>query len=293
MDPIHQQTFRRLLEKHGVQHHVDEIVGQLQPSVRLFEPEDWQDSADIVTTRLGGLPDLPAGFVWPWYDEEPLSFIAQVRLEEVAALPGANALPPAGLLSFFYAVEASPWGFNSSDRGGWHVSFTPPGPPLERMEPPEEIPDEGRFTSVGLRPTTEPTPLHASSLALFALDIPSAQMDSYWDAVGNLARVTGRDPDSDERIHRLLGHPDPIQGDMTIECQIASSGVEYDEWMQQTQRVAEAEPGFVDWRLLLQVDSSEAAGMMWGDVGRLYYWIRAQDLAAQRFDRVWLVLQCF
>lgn len=32
--------------------------------------------------------------------------------------------------------------------------------------------------------------------------------------------------------------------------------------------------------------------MMWGDVGRLYYWIRREDLAQRRFDKVWLVLQC-
>jgi len=31
---------------------------------------------------------------------------------------------------------------------------------------------------------------------------------------------------------------------------------------------------------------------MWGDLGRIYYWIRDDDLAARRFDRSWLVLQC-
>jgi uncharacterized protein YwqG len=48
----------------------------------------------------------------------------------------------------------------------------------------------------------------------------------------------------------------------------------------------------MDWHLLLQVDSEQAAGMMWGDVGRLYYWIRSKDLKAGNFDNVWLVLQC-
>ena len=31
---------------------------------------------------------------------------------------------------------------------------------------------------------------------------------------------------------------------------------------------------------------------MWGDLGRLYYWIREQDLRRQAFDASWLVLQC-
>jgi Domain of unknown function (DUF1963) len=45
------------------------------------------------------------------------------------------------------------------------------------------------------------------------------------------------------------------------------------------------------WQLLLQVDSDDAAGMMWVDSGMLYYWIRKDDLAARRFERVWCVMQ--
>jgi uncharacterized protein YwqG len=46
-------------------------------------------------------------------------------------------------------------------------------------------------------------------------------------------------------------------------------------------------------RFLLQVDSDDAAGMMWGDAGMLYFWIRDDDLAARRFDRAWCVMQCY
>jgi len=31
---------------------------------------------------------------------------------------------------------------------------------------------------------------------------------------------------------------------------------------------------------------------MWGDVGSIYFWIKQQDLAARKFDDVWLVFQC-
>jgi len=34
------------------------------------------------------------------------------------------------------------------------------------------------------------------------------------------------------------------------------------------------------------------AGMMWGDCGRLYFWIRKADLAEGRFDKCWMILQC-
>jgi uncharacterized protein YwqG len=39
-----------------------------------------------------------------------------------------------------------------------------------------------------------------------------------------------------------------------------------------------------EWALLAQIDSEPAAGMIWGDKGRLYWLIRRDDLSAGRFD---------
>ena len=53
------------------------------------------------------------------------------------------------------------------------------------------------------------------------------------------------------------------------------------------------DPGLAKpWRLLLQLDSCEDLGMMWGDMGLVYFWIRQEDLQARRFDRTWVILQC-
>ena len=57
-------------------------------------------------------------------------------------------------------------------------------------------------------------------------------------------------------------------------------------------RAKELEKNQTQWRLLLQLDSDEAASMMWGDLGRVYFWIRERDLQDQRFDRTWTILQC-
>ena len=32
--------------------------------------------------------------------------------------------------------------------------------------------------------------------------------------------------------------------------------------------------------------------LMFGDCGYIYFWIRKEDLAARRFDKCWLILQC-
>jgi uncharacterized protein YwqG len=42
----------------------------------------------------------------------------------------------------------------------------------------------------------------------------------------------------------------------------------------------------------LQIDSEEAAGMMWGDVGRIYFLIRRDDLRERRFEKSWAGLEC-
>jgi len=34
-----------------------------------------------------------------------------------------------------------------------------------------------------------------------------------------------------------------------------------------------------DWQLLMQLDSEDEAGMMWGDVGKLYFTILEHDLS--------------
>lgn len=51
--------------------------------------------------------------------------------------------------------------------------------------------------------------------------------------------------------------------------------------------------GAGDWHLLLQIDSDDDTGMMWGHAGRIYYWIREQDLMVRVFDEAWLILQCY
>ena len=59
-------------------------------------------------------------------------------------------------------------------------------------------------------------------------------------------------------------------------------------------RTAELMPGAHDWRLLLQVDSDPSHfDTYWGDNGKLFFWIQRDDLEARRFDRAWMVLQCY
>jgi uncharacterized protein YwqG len=80
---------------------------------------------------------------------------------------------------------------------------------------------------------------------------------------------------------------------MQLECQLVTHGLYCgDATGYRDPRAETLRPGAADWRLLLQIDSDEHAGMMWGDVGRIYYWMREEDLAAAAWDTAWLILQC-
>src|SRR5262245_4445404 len=55
------------------------------------------------TSRLGGVPDLPAGWAWPEQGGKLLTFIAQINFAEVPRLP--VPLPERGVLYFFLGID--------------------------------------------------------------------------------------------------------------------------------------------------------------------------------------------
>lgn len=96
--------------------------------------------------------------------------------------------------------------------------------------------------------------------------------------------------------HQLLGHSRLIQDDAPTECYKAMSQPQRgkgESLPDFARRLHQGEAG--RWRLLLQLDSQrdgKPGGWAWGDVGMIYFCAHADDLAARRFDNVWLQLQC-
>ncbi len=101
--------------------------------------------------------------------------------------------------------------------------------------------------------------------------------------------------DQNKMKNRIWGYPDAIQGDMQIECQIVSNGIYYgDAKAREHPRYDELKPESKDWELILQIDSEEEnAKMIWGDFGRVYFWIHKTALANLEFEKTWFQLQCY
>lgn len=258
------------------------VIATLRPLAR---PAVVLEQADRPTVcRLGGFPRLPATAAWPDRKGRPLSFIAELDLTALRASAGPDWLPAMGLLQVFFDVEQEPWGFDPADRDGWKVLMTD-GPTGQALPRPPGLLSDQVFAPVALAgrsaltyPTTERFSLPPDIAGTFDFEAVHAFMDA---GLGDGPR------------HQVGGFPSPIQGDaMELEAQLASNGIYMggaDSYSDD--RIAALEAGASDWRLLLQIDSDDEAGMMWGDSGILYVWVREQDARAGYFSRVWMILQ--
>jgi uncharacterized protein YwqG len=215
-----------------------------------------------------------------------LSFLAQINLEEVASYDTEKVLPSTGILYFFYDSQQETWGFDPKDKGSWRVIyFDGDKSELKRVSLPENMPKEGIFTACRLELKSELSLPACESKYIDEIMLSDKESDAYFDFCDELQQ--------DSVINKLLGHPDQIQGDMQLEVQLVSNGLYCGNSSGYLDpRAKELKKGVREWRLLLQIDSDPNCNMMWGDVGRLYFWIKNDDLLNRRFENVWMILEC-
>ncbi len=254
-----------------------------QASIRLYTTPVDESTLTVGASKLGGLPDLPAGVTWPVWQELPQSFIAQVRLDDAHAADTSKLLPASGMLWFFYDAQQKTYGAGPADAGGWSVlySLNPSG--LKRTPAPAQLPATSRFHACSIRYASELTLSQQPKLEIPNCDWTDAEQKQYETLLSTFPTPA----DHAAIHHRMLGFPDLIQDDTRQQSQLASHGVT----SMNDPRAADLLKVAKDWLLLLQVDSDEHAGMAWGDTGMLYYSIVQSDLQAQHFDHTWLVLQ--
>lgn len=244
-------------------------------------------------TRFGGAPDVPKDFVWPYYttstyeDSEekprPLAFLAQFDLSQVSVYDKEELLPKTGVLSFFYELESQCWGFDPKDKGCARVFLFEDASSLRPMSFPEDLPEEFRLESAAIRMRSAQT-LPDWEDFLMIEDAVTSDYAVYYDVKDALL------PQISDSA--LLGYPIHMQGNMTSQCELISRGFYLgSDWSEisESERAA-ADRAFSEWQLLFQLGSERE--LMFGDCGRIYFYIRKDDLAARRFERVWLILQC-
>lgn len=260
-------------------------------------------------THFGGLPSTPKDFKWPYYEtdyfndgivkERPLAFLAQFDCSEFTEFDKDNLLPHTGVLAFFYSVESECWGFDTKDEGCSRVYWFENVNELTPTEFPCDLEEDSRFPSLAIKLSVADSYPDYENLPT---DYDSDEYEEFFEALHGEDDEAFDDEDDfedgEENISKLLGWADTIQSAMERECElIASNYYLGDDWSKIPQEVLdEAERTAPDkWQLLFQLDSVnfEDFELEFFDSGRLYFWIRKEDLAARRFDRVWLIVQCY
>ncbi len=227
-------------------------------------------------SHLGGRPSLPADMAWPCDAGEPLAFLGQIALSELPQpLASTLGFPSDGILYFFFDQEQSVWGTEPADKAKWRVFYAC---------------SSGRATGAapaGLKVEYQKANITFSTIGTLPDELDGVAFDdaSHETYLELKSQLSGPFPK-----HLMGGYPDPVQNDdMDMDCEIMSQRISRDR-----ERVSQAEmkQNARDWMLLLQLDTDDDLGMMWGDVGRLYFWIRKADLQARNFENVWMWLQC-
>ena len=255
--------------------------------------------AEPLQTKIGGKPDLPPDFEWSYYEGEdfngvienrPLSFIAQINCAEIKPYDKDDLLPNTGMLYFFYELGTMTWGYSPEDKGSVRVFYYDGDLSLlKQTDFPETLNKDYIIP--------EKTPEFVS-----VFDVPdSGEVYEFYDAdfqdddYDIYQELREREFSDDVRI-KLLGYADMLQDIMQYECEYVSRGYDYGNGIPDTseEEKADIKKKAEDWILLFQLDTVETDDyeLMFGDCGRIYFYIRKKDLAERNFDNVQLILQC-
>jgi uncharacterized protein YwqG len=280
-EPKNIQDVEKVFKAFRLEKYFDKIKPLARPKIDLILTPTDESKIQTAKSKIGGQPHLPKDQEWPKNENgKSLSFIGQINFEETSNYDKSELLPKQGLLSFFYCSDQEAWGFDPKDKDRFKVIYTNKVTDLTKQNFPTDLESHSIF---------KPNILTFSS----SLSLPTWQEDSIDGLI--------QDEDSDNYMdasggseNQILGYANCVQGTMELECQLVTNGLYCgDSTGYQDTKRKEFEAGKHDWVLLLQIDSEEdKTGMMWGDCGRIYFWIRKQDLLNKNLDRTWCILQC-
>jgi uncharacterized protein YwqG len=255
----------------------------LRSEIRIFTDPKNESEIKIGQSKIGGLPDLPNNV--DWFKEnngKSLSFIAQINCSELKTFEQNLKLPDNGIIYFFYSAEQEAWGFDTKDEDKFKVYYSASTDNIVRKDAPSDLEAHSIYKSCILN--------YKNSVSLPSWENELVRNRLNDKELGSYIEIT-----SNEEMNKMFGYADNVQGEMELECQLVTNGLYCgDETGYNDPRRPQLEKGMGDWNLLLQIDSEEdKTGMMWGDAGRLYFWIKEQDLKNLNFDKSWFILQCY
>ena len=264
---------QELLDNTGLAYISSALTNAALPSIRLIARSTNELPLMPGKTKFGGYPDLPRNYKWPEYDGSPLPFLAQINFSDIFPYDIKHYLLSTGTIYFFFDLDAF---FTSShENKTWRVLYHGTSIPQSMQIIPQD--SQLQYHTCMIDCTSELTlpdynPFDGfDSILAQQFELPKKltelEEQAYYQVMQQLSGTA--DAKNHIPIHRLHGYPDNIQWDMYSELGGVST----------------------DWQLLFQMDSDSTPDTSWGDTGRIYFWIRKQDLAKRDFSKVRLILQ--
>lgn len=237
-------------------------------------------------TKIGGQPIAKKDFVWPKWNDRSLAFIMQIKLSEIVSLSQMKLFPSKGFIYVFYDKEQTTWGFDPKDKGSWKIIYETESDDIGIIPYPDDLEEDYKYKEKNLEEKRIKTYPSSEDEKFEKLNLTEEQIDEYIDFVDS---IYGGNPQ-----HQLFGIENSIQDpDMNLQCQLVSNGLYCgDSSGYNDPEAKKLEKNKADWIFFLQIDSDEDIGMMWGDEGRLYFWIKKDDLSKLNFENIWMILQC-
>lgn len=269
-------------------------------SIRIAYDIDYDAESPVGSSKIGGKPDLPSDFEWFYFkgksydgaiENRPLSFLAQINCEEASKYDKNSLLPSKGILYFFYELETMTWGFDPKDKGSAKVYYYSGDiSDLSNTEFPSDLLDEYKIPEMPISFSSK-NELPAFEEFIECYDgFEYNQRNNY-----NEVKVEMGFDSEKGKISKLLGYSDLVQGGMLLQCELTTNGINTGSPKGYSKISAKRKENAKRWQLLFQLDSIETTNyeMLWGDVGRIYYYINVDDLVKMNFENCWLILQCY
>jgi uncharacterized protein YwqG len=277
-------------------------------SIRL-QPDD-RIKPNVGSSKFGGQPDLPPNFEWarvandnppfPQYDWDlrtrelakastvPLPFVAQIRLEEIAAFDLEQRLPASGMLYFF----AQPM-MEHLVSGQFSVQFCEEIEILEPRPYPNDLASELRSQSSKMSFFNEWTlpSLETSFVGLETEPFAQLQLTEHEWKTYNGIRYENR---AHSAIFQMLGYSDDRQP-YALEnsyAQVRKTLFSEHEKIDLNDEISVDE--YQSIRLLLQISGlnhPDKTPVVLDRFGDVYFFICNQDFKAQDFSRIWATEQ--
>lgn len=281
---MNEAEYRELIREYKLTGVEEYLLSNTRPVITLETkvPEDYTQTGN---SRVAGDPDLPAGFTWPLTAAGvPMTFIAQLNMQEISRHDTQQLLPAAGMLYFFMGDD------EPANNIAHKIFYIADNTGLQRTAAPGEtiLEEDGPFVGYQLMAGASLTP-------------PNFAYADYnrfsEEELNSLIKLTA---ELNPGLGQLWGYANGQHGDDELEAAmylVAKQSYDYsaakarkkllDHFNGDEQKVTDA---LKDILMLLQLNTDYDIGFSWWDAGCIHFFIQKDDLLNKRFDNTYLSL---